>query len=191
MTPRIESLRSGDLTESQRVVYDGITGGDRLKGTQHFPVVADDGSLTGPFGIMLHAPGIGDVLQQLGAAIRYRTGLTPRVREIGILLVGAALKSDYEWWAHSRVARAMGFSDDELDQLSRGSFDASDPIEQAAADLCVTLLGDGAVSDADYARYADTLGIESIIELTTLVGYYRTLAQLMTVFNTGIPETPA
>ncbi len=37
-----------------KILYDGITGGDRLKGTQHFPVVAPDGSLNGPFAIMAH-----------------------------------------------------------------------------------------------------------------------------------------
>lgn len=185
---RLHALTPDELTDSQRVVYDGITGGDRLKGTQHFPVRLPDGSLTGPFGIMLHAPGIGDILQQLGAAIRYRTGLSARVREIGILLVGAALKSEYEWWAHERVARAVGFTDEELDQLSRGVFESSDPVEQAAADLCITLRDGGAVTDEKFADYTDVLGTEAIIELTTLVGYYRTLAQLMAVFEVGIPE---
>lgn len=188
MNDRLPALIPDELTAAQRIVYDGITGGDRLKGTQHFPVVAPDGSLTGPFGIMLHAPGIGDMLQQLGAAIRYRTGLTPRVREIGILLVGSALRSEYECWAHERVARALGFTDDELDQLSRNVFRTDDPVEQAANDLCGTLLSNDSVTDDEYARYVDVLGVEAIIELTALVGYYRTLAQLMAVFDIGIPE---
>lgn len=185
---RLDSLTPDRLTEAQRVVYEGIVGGDRLKGPQHFPVLRPDGSLTGPFGIMLHAPGTGDILQQLGAAIRYRTGLTARVREIGILLVAAALGSEFERWAHERVARAVGFTDDELDQLARGSFTSSDPTEQAAADLCVALLADGAVTDRQYAGFTETLGVEAMIEITTLVGYYRMLAQLMTVFDIGVPE---
>lgn len=188
MSDRLAALTPDDLTDAQRGVYDAITGGDRLKGVQHFPVVADDGSLTGPFGIMVHAPGVGDALQQLGAAIRYRTGLTARVREIGILVVGAALQSEYEWWAHSRVARAIGFTDDELDQLSRGGFDTADVAEQAAADLCGTLLSGGPVTDGEYSRFVTVLGAEAIIELITLVGYYRTLAQLMSVFDIGVPE---
>jgi 4-carboxymuconolactone decarboxylase len=185
---RLEALTPDALTDAQRVVYDGITGGDRLKGKQHFPVVLPDGSLTGPFGIMLHAPGIGDILQQLGAAIRYRTGLTARVREIGILLVGTAMQSEYEIWAHERVARAVGFTDAELEQLSRGGFQSSDPQEQAAADLCTALLDGRPIADERFVGFAETLGAEAIIELTTLVGYYRTLAQLMAVFAIGIPE---
>ncbi|KWX68224.1 carboxymuconolactone decarboxylase family protein [Mycobacterium sp. NAZ190054] len=188
MSRRLRSLTPADLTDEQRVVYDGITGGDRLKGTQHFPVVAPDGSLTGPFGVMLHAPGIGDALQQLGAAIRYRTGLSARIREIAILLVATATDSEFEWWAHERVGRAAGLTDDELGQLSTGTFDAEDATEQAAADLCSTLLGNGSVTDEDYRGYAEVLGVEGIVELTTLVGYYRTLAQLMAVFDIGLPD---
>ena len=188
MSKRLASLTPGELTESQRVVYDGITGGDRLKGTQHFPVVSEDGTLTGPFGIMLHAPGVGDALQQLGAAIRYRTGLTARVREIAILLVGATLQSEYECWAHQRVARGIGFTETELEQLSRGEFESADAVEQAAAGLSGALLAGGPITDTEYARYAEVLGAEAIVELTTLVGYYRTLAQLLAVFDIGIPD---
>ena len=86
------------------------------------------------------------------------------------------------------MARAVGFTDDELEQLSAGGFDSRDQQEQAAADLCRTLISGAAVADDDYARYRDVLGVEAVIELTTLVGYYRTLAQLMAVFDIGIPE---
>ena len=188
MSRRLRALTPDELSPAQRVVYDGITGGDRLKGAQHFPVVAQDGSLTGPFGIMLHAPGVGDALQQLGTAIRYRTRLTARIREIAILMVGSALHSEYESWAHERVARAIGFTEDELARLSQGTFEASDAAERAAADLCGTLLAGGAIADGEFDRYAQTLGVEAVIELTALVGYYRTLAQLLAVFDIGIPD---
>jgi 4-carboxymuconolactone decarboxylase len=189
MAQRLTSLIPDQLTPQQRAVYEGITGGDRLKGTQHFPVVADDGSLNGPFGVMVHVPGVGGALQELGAAIRYRTSLSARVREIGILLVAAALGSDFEWWAHERVGRAVGLTEGELAQLSQGRFESSDAREQAAADLSISLLNNSPVSDEEYARCADTLGVQAIVELTSLVGYYRTLAQLMAVFDIGIPAS--
>ncbi|MUL80667.1 MULTISPECIES: carboxymuconolactone decarboxylase family protein [unclassified Mycolicibacterium] len=188
MSRRLTQLTPEQLSSAQRSVYDGITGGDRLKGTQHFPVVAVDGSLNGPFGIMLHAPGVGSALQELGAAIRYQAGLSGRIREIAILLVGSALRSDFEWWAHERVGRAVGLTEDELGQLSEGRFQTADVVEQTSADLCTSLLENNAVTEQEYARYADVLGVEAIIELTTLVGYYRTLAQLMAVFDIGIPN---
>lgn len=187
MAQRLTPLPPDQLTAQQRAVYDGITGGDRLKGTQHFPVVAPDGSLNGPFGIMVHVPGVGGALQELGAAIRYRTSLTARVREIGILLVASKLSSEFEWWAHERVARAVGLDDAELAELQQGGFSSTDPVEQAAADLSVSLLDNTGVTDEQYARYHDVLGVQAVVELTSLVGYYRTLAQLMAVFDIGVP----
>ncbi|WGX96796.1 carboxymuconolactone decarboxylase family protein [Nocardioides sp. L-11A] len=187
MSARLASLRPEDLDQDQRAVYDAIAGGDRAKGVQHFPLAADDGSLNGPFGIMLHAPGVGAVLQELGATIRYRTDLTTRSREIAILLVAQASGSEFEWWAHERVGRAAGLTDEELMQLSMGRFAGTDQTENAVAALSVVLLTSATVSEEEYAAAEAVLTERQIVEVTTLVGYYRLLAQLMTVFDIRVP----
>lgn len=51
----------------------------------------------------------------------------------------------------------------------------------------MALLDNTAVTDEQFARYRDVLGVQAVVELTSLVGYYRTLAQLMAVFDIGIP----
>jgi 4-carboxymuconolactone decarboxylase len=187
MTDRLSRLTPGDLDADQQAVYDGIAGGDRAQGVQHFPLAAEDGSLNGPFGIMLHAPGVGASLQELGAAIRYRTSLSARVREIAILMVATAVDSPFEWWAHERVGRAAGLTEEELRALAEGTFTSEEPVEQAAAELSALLLAGQALDDATYAAVEARLGAPAIIELTTLVGYYRTLAALMLVFDVGVP----
>jgi 4-carboxymuconolactone decarboxylase len=187
VTDRLHRLTPEELDPDQRAVYDGIAGGDRAKGVQHFPVKAEDGSLNGPFGIMLHAPGVSGSLQDLGATIRYRTSLSARVREIAILMVAQAVDSPFEWWAHERVGRAVGLTEDELGALASGSFAASDPVEQASADLCRQLLTAKPLDDDTYEALVGRLGVAPVIELTTLVGYYRTLADLMLVFDVGVP----
>lgn len=186
---RLPRLTPDRLDADQRTVYDAIAGGDRAKGVQHFPLTAPDGSLHGPFGIMLHAPGIGAALQELGSTIRYRTGLSTRVREIAILQVATAYDSDFERFAHEAVGRAAGLSEEELAALRAGTFTSADVVEQASAELCAFLLGRRHVDDASYTALSDTLGVDSMIELTTLVGYYSTLAQLLELFAVGAPET--
>ncbi|WP_342661754.1 hypothetical protein Rruber_05581 (plasmid) [Rhodococcus ruber] len=186
-TERLRRLTPNDLDDAQRAVYELIAGGDRAKGTQHFPLVAEDGSLHGPFGVMVHAPGVGAVLQELGAAIRFRTSLSARIREIAILQVAQAMGSEFEWWAHERVGRAVGLTDDELLHLSMGGFGSDDPVENAAAVFCANLLSSNVVTDAEFARAESHLSVEQMINLTVLVGYYRTLAQLMAVFAIGVP----
>lgn len=139
---------------------------------------------------MLHAPGLGGPLQELGAAVRYRTGMSGRVREIAILAVAAATGSSFERYAHERVGRAAGLTEPELSALRTGTFTSADPAEAAAYTLSARLLDDAhrPWADADYTAAEGALGRAGVLELTVLVGYYRTLAQLMDVFGVGAPE---
>jgi 4-carboxymuconolactone decarboxylase len=145
--------------------------------------------LNGPFGVMLHAPGLGGPLQELGAAIRFRTHMTSRVREIAILAVAAATDSAFERYAHERVGLAAGLNEAELAALRAGSFVSDNPTEAAAYALCVRLLHQpGPLGDTEYQNAEAVLGSEGILELTVLVGYYRMLAQLMNVFGIDAPS---
>lgn len=187
MTTRHRRLTPEELSGPQRSLYEAITGGDRASGVQHFPLTAADGSLHGPFGIMLHSPEVGMALQELGARLRFRSDLTARVREAVILMVARATGSDFEWWAHARVARAVGLTDEELTLLAQGRFTGENPVEAAAVAFCVGLLESSTVSDADYEAATSILSERQVVDLTVLVGYYRTLAQLMAVFGVDAP----
>ena len=186
---RLADLTPAEMGEEQRALRDRIVGGRRGAGPQHFALTTDDGALTGPFGVMVHDPALGAPLQELGSAIRYATGVSDRVREIAILAVAAATGSAFEQYAHERVGRAAGLSDDELAALAAGTFTSTDPVEQAAYDLSQRLLaGRSRLSDMAYHELATTLGATTITELVVLVGYYRTLAQLLDVYDVGVPE---
>ena len=185
---RLPDLTPAEMTDAQRAVHTAIASGPRAAGPQHFALVDAAGALTGPFGVMVHEPALGAPLQELGSAIRYATGLTDRVREIAILAVAAATGSAFELHAHTRVGRAVGLDDDELRALADQDFAPTDPAEAAAYGLCRRLLADRSrLTDAEYADLAAALGPSTVIELTVLVGYYRTLAQLLDVFDVGVP----
>jgi 4-carboxymuconolactone decarboxylase len=184
---RLPRLTPAELTPEQRAVYDGITAGPRASGKQLFALTDENGALTGPFGVMLHAPGVGVPLQDLGAAIRYRTSLSARSREIAILMVAAALDSEFERYAHERVGASVGLSEDELAALRRGSFRSDDPVEDAVGRLSTQLLAGEPVDDESYESYAAALDAQAIVEVVVLVGYYRLLAQSMDVFAVGAP----
>jgi 4-carboxymuconolactone decarboxylase len=186
---RLPDLTPAEMTDDQRAVHDAIASGPRAVGPQHFPLVDASGALIGPFGVMVHEPALGAPLQELGSAIRYATGLTARVREVAILAVAVATGSAFETYAHTRVGRAAGLSDDELRALAAQAFTSTDPAEQAAYDLCRRLLaGRSRLADAEYADLVERLGTSTVTELVVLVGYYRTLAQLLDVFDVGVPD---
>ena len=59
MAQRIRPLTPGELSPDQSALYAAITGGPRARGPQHFALTSDDGSLRGPFDVMLRSPAVG------------------------------------------------------------------------------------------------------------------------------------
>lgn len=186
---RLAGLTKEQLDPAQLDLYEQIVSGPRASGARHFALVDSSGGLTGPFGVMLHEPALGQPLQDLGAAIRYRTDLSDRVREIAILSVAAATSSEFELYAHQRVARAIGMSDEELAALAGGLFTSENHFEETAYRLCQSLnYGDASLKDDEFDAFRDVLGEKTMIDLVVLVGYYTTLASLLRVFDVGVVE---
>lgn len=178
-----------DLDPARRAVYDAIAGGPRAAGVQAFQLTDEEGRLEGPFNAMLVCPSLGGAVQALGTAVRYGTSLTDRVREIAILTVAAQRRSDFEWYAHSRVALRSGLSDDELSDLREGRSPSTlSPAEDAALAMVRALVTRADLDDEEFAAAIGALGIEQLAELVTLVGYYDLLALSLRVWRTPLPS---
>ncbi|HET6625867.1 MAG TPA: carboxymuconolactone decarboxylase family protein [Nocardioidaceae bacterium] len=180
---RLEPIPPETLDGEQRELYGAITGGPRARGPQTFALTRDDGTLRGPFNAMLLSPALGGALQELGATIRYRSTLPARTREIAILTVAAHWDSAFERSAHEAVGASVGLSEDELAAIRAGRVPVlGDAHENACAHL-VRAMVDGDVDDATWDRHAETAGNRTVLELTTVVGYYATLALQLRVFR--------
>ena len=179
---RLPWLAPDELSADARAVYDRIAG-------SRTPSTDAAGRLHGPFNAMLHNPPIGNALQELGAAIRYRGSLPARAREVAILELAAMRRSPFEWYAHARAGKAAGLHDDEIAALHDGAPAATlDAAETHVRELVRTLVRDRDLDDAAFAAAADRLGPAGLTELVTLVGYYDLLALSLRVFRTPLPE---
>jgi 4-carboxymuconolactone decarboxylase len=183
---RLRPLRPDELDAEQRAVYDALAdppGRVRLD---------PDGSLQGPFDAMLRAPRSGAALQSVGVALRYRSVLPERVRELATLLVAAHHRSAFEWYAHAPLAAAAGLPDALVEAVRTGGpVEPDDPAEHAASVAVAQLLAGGDVDDDAWAGAVDTLGEAGAVELTTLVGYYSLLAMQMRVLRVPLPDGAA
>ena len=191
MTERLQRLRPPFQDPHRQALHAALVGGRRGSGPQAFDLTAPDGSLVGPFGLMLQAPHLGEPLEALGAAVRFDTGLTDRAREVAILTVAVVTDSAFEVWAHERVGRLAGLSEAELDGIRSGTFaDAADvdPAEALVAGLARRLAVRRPLDDEAYAAGVGMIGEHGVLELVVLVGYYSMLAQLMDVFGVGAPD---
>lgn len=179
---RLAALTPDELTPEQRPLYEAITSGPRARGPQHFALTREDGSLTGPFNALLYSPAVGSALQEVGAAIRYRTTLDDRSRELGILLVAAREDSAFERDSHEAVARGIGLGETELEAVRREDLSPFAGIEAAVGRTVLALL-DGDLDEDVWQSASAELGAGTVFELTALVGYYRMLALQLRVFR--------
>jgi 4-carboxymuconolactone decarboxylase len=186
---RLPALPPAALTDEQRTLYSEIAEGPRASGPQHFALTAADGSLEGPFNAFLYSPALGHAIQELGAAVRFSTELTARTREIAILIVAARWGSAFERQAHEGVGRAIGVTEAELADIRAGKIpELVDEHERAAAHL-VFAMAHGDVSDSEWNTWGTIVGDSTAFELSTLVGYYATLALQLRVFRVDSPSS--
>jgi len=177
------------MTHEQRDLYREILGGPRGQGPRAVLLASGAGGLAGPFNAMLYAPPVGHALQGLGVAIRFRTQLAPRIREMAILVVAQAWDSAYERASHELVGRDAGLTDEEIEALNAGAdpgFAAKD--EQVAYTVVRALTSpDADLDDEQYDTAISVLGQQALVELSSLVGYYATLALQLRIFRVPAP----
>ncbi|MFC4943004.1 carboxymuconolactone decarboxylase family protein [Pseudonocardia sp. GCM10023141] len=175
--PRTRQPLPAELEPEQRRLYDAIVSGPRSG-------IADaDGRLRGPFGPMLLSPAVGDPLQALGAALRYRSALPARAREIATLLVAHRCDSAYEWAAHVTHGRAAGLSDSEIASLRTAEPAVTDEVEIVVVRVTTSLLDGGDLPEPLVVDAERLLGPGTLFDLVTLVGYYRLLAGVLAVYR--------
>jgi 4-carboxymuconolactone decarboxylase len=184
-----------DLDADQRRLYEAISGGPRASGGSPFPLTDEQGRLEGPFNAMLVHPRIGDAVQALGAQIRYGSALSDRERELAILRVAALSHSEFEWYAHERVGRAVGLSATEITSAAEITSvtagvvpDSLSRAEQTVLRVVTRLVDHGDLDDASFEDAERVLGTQRLADLVMLVGYYQLLALSLRVWRTPLPD---
>jgi 4-carboxymuconolactone decarboxylase len=147
------------------------------------------GSIRGPFGPWLHAPGFADPAQGVGAFLRYGSKMPANLRELAICTVGQHWQANYEWFAHAPIAIEEGVSAEAIELLRNGKKPA--PLtddEQLVHDLATEIVNSGRLSEASYKRGTDALSDELMVELVGLCGYYTLISFTLNVFEVPVPE---
>ncbi len=186
---RLAALSSDQMNAEQMRLYREILGGPRGQGLRAVLLSSGAGGLAGPFNAMLYAPAVGHPLQELGAAIRFRTSLAPRIREMAILVVAQAWDSDYERTSHELIGRDAGLTGPEIEALRTGADPGfTDKHEAVAYSVARALTAPQAdLDDQEYTTASDVLGEQALVELSTLIGYYATLALQLRIFRVPTP----
>ena len=145
--------------------------------------------VSGPFAVMLRSPEVMLRAKAMGDYLRYRNVLPKRVSEMVILLIARQWTQQYEWFAHHQVAMHAGLQPEIAAAIAEGRRpDGLAEDEDAVYAFCTELHRNGAVSDPTYARVTALFGEQGAIDLCAICGHYSTLAMVLNVARTPLPE---
>lgn len=177
---RMPPIPRKQMTETQKRVVDELVAGPR-------------GSLTGPFVPLLRSPELMSRLQMAGAYLRYHNSIGRKLTEFVILITARQWTQQVEFSAHAPLAIKAGVKPEFVTAISEGRRPAGMAAdEDVVYDFCEELHENQSVSDATYARAESTFGERGVVDMTSLVGYYTTLAMIMNVARSPMErgETP-
>ncbi len=180
---RLPFITEDQLGDNQRKIWDGIVS------TRGALALNEEGGLIGPFNSMLFSPDIGSRVSALGAAVRFKTSLPQNLLEMAIITVGAHWRSNFEFWAHARMAIEAGVDPEVIDDIREDRDPRfSDAGEATVHSFTRSLLSNGRVDDETYSELVDLVGDAGAVEMTTLIGYYCLISLTLNTFAIELPD---
>ena len=173
---RLKELTPADMTPEQKRVAEAIQSGPRGSG------------LRGPFSALLRSPELCDVVQKVGAYIRFSSSIPAKLNELAIIITGRHWTAQYEFYAHRKLALEAGLNPGIADAVAEGRRpEDMDGDETLVYEFATSLLQTGEVSDAVYQRAKDRFGERGVMDLTGACGYYSIVSMVLNVAQVPLP----
>jgi 4-carboxymuconolactone decarboxylase len=174
---RVPQLKPEQLTEGQRKLAAGL-GATRGGGL----------AVNGPWGLLLRNEKLCDIAGQFGTMLRDATSVPKNLSELAIAVTARFWTAQFEWNAHAPQALRAGVAPDIIEairQRRRPAFTRKD--EEAVYDYVTELYEKKKVSDKTYNALREHVSAEQAIELTSIAGFYATVAMLIVAFEVDLP----
>jgi 4-carboxymuconolactone decarboxylase len=185
-TRRFPLIPVDKLTPEQQALTEAIKSGPRAKLASSG--ASKPGPLGGPFNVWLRSPGIGNLVQQLGEEIRFRSSLAGKLNELAILVTARNWTSQYEWVAHHKLALEGGLDPKIAEAIAQGQRPAAmDADETLVYEFSTELQQTQGVSDAMYARAVARFGERGVVDLISVNGFYILVSMCLNVDRTPVP----
>ena len=176
---RFRPLTYEEMNVDQQRMTDHVLNGER-------------GTMDGPYNVLLRSPIMGDLAQQFGACLRFRSSLPKRLTELAILMTARHWNSEFEWYVHHQFALNAGIDPDVIRAISlRERPSNMQPDERAVFDFCNELLVTKFVSDTTFLETKQIIGEIGAVDLIGVLAYYHLVSMVLNVDGYPLPESPS
>ena len=166
-----------DLDEIGKAAYDrGTRPGATMMGLQ------------GPAGIQLYTKAAPHLVA-LNQYLRFKSGISPRLREIAILTTAREMDSQFEWAAHEPEALSVGVPDNVVDAIKhRRTTTGLDDADATVIELGRQIWRTHKVTSELFAKAKSLFGPNMLIDLVLLMGNYAGTAALLATVDMQLHE---
>lgn len=143
----------------------------------------------GPASVLLNAPEVTKRALELARHLREETSLSPKIRELAMLLTAREKDCQFIWNAHAPGGRKAGLKDELVDNLrDKKELPEMAPDEAAVIGYGREVFRSNRVSQATFDAALAQFGARGLTELTSFFGCYSLLAFNVNAFEVGLPE---
>ncbi|MEI6154191.1 MAG: carboxymuconolactone decarboxylase family protein [Deltaproteobacteria bacterium] len=153
-------------------------------------LVSSRGALHGPYRSLIHHPELARRVGSLGSFLRFGNGALPgNVRELLILTVARKIDSPFEWVMHTPHALKEGLPEDVIESIRQNKEPSVlSPLQADALKAARCVFDRRSIPKDLQERLIEAAGIKGLIELVVLAGFYQMIGEIISSFDTPLPE---
>jgi 4-carboxymuconolactone decarboxylase len=179
MSERFPRLTTDAMTPAQREVAAEISAGPR-------------GEVRGPFVALIHNAELARRVQALGEQLRWKSALPPALLELAVLVTARRWTCQFEWFMHEKLARKAGLAPRIIEAIAQATLPAGMGKDESLVHaFCLQAHTTGHVDDATFAAARERFGLDGVLELLALNGYYSMMAMVLNSSGIALPEGAA
>jgi 4-carboxymuconolactone decarboxylase len=121
--------------------------------------------------------------------LRWKGKLEPKLVELAVLITARRWTCQFEWVMHEQFARKAGLAEDIIASIRNAQMPAKMGKEESLVHaFCLQAHVSGRVDDATFAAAKALFGLDGVLELLALNGYYSMMAMVLNSSNLPLPE---
>jgi 4-carboxymuconolactone decarboxylase len=147
-------------------------------------IIGTRGRIVGPFGALLHSPELASLVGDTGAYIRFNSSIPNELGEIAVLTTASTLNCNFEWQAHSELAKNAGVPEGIINAIyTNTNLEVLSSDQKLIYQYAKELLKENRVSSNIYDQATKRFTVKELVDLTTTIGYYSMLASVLNAFE--------
>lgn len=142
-------------------------------------IVAERGRMLNLYSMLMHSPPVCEGWLSFLTAIRQRSSLPARVRELVIMRIAVVNEADYEFQQHRPIALSVGVSEEQIDGLRAGDLSAFSGGDRAVLAYCDAMTKNVHVPDDVFATMRPHFSEREVVELSATIAAYNLVSRFL------------